>query len=71
MESNGSSSDSPPLDIGSRILKTLNDGHMGLGLSRSIHCGTHVGWMPHMLGKLPQHLFFTKVRDIAATDSQR
>jgi hypothetical protein len=30
MERSGSSSDSPPSDNGSHILKTLDDGHMGL-----------------------------------------
>jgi hypothetical protein len=42
MESSGSSSDSPPSDIGSHI-RTLVDGQMGLGLCKSSHYGTLMG----------------------------
>jgi len=41
MESSGSSGDSPPLDIESHILRTLNDGMMGLVGADSIMM-THI-----------------------------
>ena len=70
MESSGSSSDSSPSNIGSHILRTLDDGHMGLGLSRSTRYRTLMGQKPHMLGKVNQGLFTHMMEDVVVEVTQ-
>jgi hypothetical protein len=73
MESSGLSSDSPSSNIESHTLGTLNDGHMGLVGVDSIMMAHRWDGSPnaHRLGRVPQSLLLTKIKDVATADSQR
>jgi hypothetical protein len=39
----------------------------GLGRRKFSHDGTHMGWKPHRLGKVPKGLFIHMMEDVATT----
>jgi hypothetical protein len=56
--------DSPPSYVGSHILRTLDNGKMGLVLSRLVIL-QHTWVEAHKLGNAPQRLFSKRMEDIS------